>query len=716
MVRISSMSRSRTRVVSRTRAGFLTVIGSLTRFGGLTGRNGLAGVSIFISLAVSSLPAATRAGTIGEDFHEVLLGASPGNPVLGILLLPEQLDVAALEAQMDQAGIRTRWRRHERVVREAQALAQRTQGPLLSELRSRQEAGQIRRVQSFWIINAVAVEAPAETFAALSIHPSVHAVHANLPLPLKLADESPMDSGLSTAVVENGLRVIHAPEAWARGYTGRGSLVGHFDSGAFGLHEAFADRWRGAAPNVPWWEAWYDPHTGSVFPFDTVSHGTHVLGIMVAKPPDSEPLGVAYEASWIAAGALVPYDVNKILSAFEWAVDPDRDPSTIDDVPHALNHSWGTNDDCADTYWGALDVLEAAGIANVFAVANSGPSPASVNSPESRAVTPYRTFSVGAVDPHVEVPLIRGNSARGPSPCDDVSIKPEVAAPGTRIRSTLPTFEGGPPLGAYGTFSGTSMAAPHVTGAIALLFQANASLTTDIVKHALMTTAQDLGDAGEDNTYGWGLIDVDAALTWIETNYPAHPAPASIAGPSLPAEVIVLHWNPPRFIAPGRAVSSYRIYRAEADQPFPEEPIAEVPAFPTDYYDRGLSGEFRYVITAVYDNGVESEPTASIRATASKPAREAPADPLQASVTPNPFRDAATVRFALDASAQATVAVHSVSGALVRSLHSGALGAGEHVVQWDGTGLDGQRAASGTYFVRVTIPGRVRAERLVLLR
>lgn len=98
-------------------------------------------------------------------------------------------------------------------------------------------------------------------------------------------------------------------------------------------------------------------------------------------------------------------------------------------------------------------------------------------------------------------------SSRGPVPndCGSYTTKPEVCAPGVHVRSSWPGS-------VYGYLDGTSMAAPHVAGAVAILRQADPNATSDEIKTVLMATAQGLGPAGEDNTYGWGLIDLAAAL------------------------------------------------------------------------------------------------------------------------------------------------------------------------------------------------------------
>lgn len=88
-----------------------------------------------------------------------------------------------------------------------------------------------------------------------------------------------------------------------------------------------------------------------------------------------------------------------------------------------------------------------------------------------------------------------------------MTIKPEAVAPGTSVRSAVP--------GGYGFKTGTSMASPHAGGVIALLMEAFPWATGTEIKLALLATATDLGVAGEDNTYGHGLIDAGAAYQFL---------------------------------------------------------------------------------------------------------------------------------------------------------------------------------------------------------
>jgi hypothetical protein len=240
------------------------------------------------------------------------------------------------------------------------------------------------------------------------------------------------------------------------------------------------------------------------------------MGTM-AGSVDGDTVGVAPGAEWIAAavvdrGGGIQRSIIDILAAFEWAADPDEDPSTTDDVPDVVNNSWGIPlgyyPSCNETFWEAIDNLEAAGVVCLFAAGNEGPFSGSIRTPADRITTDFNCFSVGAVDGNIPDLTIASFSSRGPSGCDDFTIKPEVTAPGISIRSTNRT-------GGYSTMSGTSMATPHASGAVAILRQFNPNATPSQIKQALMYSAQDLGWTGEDNDYGWGVIDIRRALNYM---------------------------------------------------------------------------------------------------------------------------------------------------------------------------------------------------------
>ncbi len=162
-----------------------------------------------------------------------------------------------------------------------------------------------------------------------------------------------------------------------------------------------------------------------------------------------------------------------------------------------------------------IQALKASEIGVVFSAGNGGPNASTSESPANYP----ESFAVGAVD---ETPAIHFKSSRGPSACDGGGIYPELVAPGVNVLTTDLTFGGRYP-DSYVTVTGTSIAAPHVAGAMGLLLSAYQSLSIAEIETALTTTALDLGDDDPDNTYGNGLLDVMAAYNLLKQTQPQAP-------------------------------------------------------------------------------------------------------------------------------------------------------------------------------------------------
>ncbi|MDX2249957.1 MAG: S8 family serine peptidase [Bacteroidia bacterium] len=382
-------------------------------------------------------------------------------------------------------------------------------------------------IKSYWITNILYVTAKPSLIVELSHRMDVDWLEFDYPIALVEPDSrvTLSGSGVTESVggVEPGLQAINAPAMWALGYTGYGRKTLTVDTGADPTHPAIAGRYWGNF--VPKNLAWFDPNTGSEDPFDCDSHGSHVTGTMLGLDPAThDTIGVAPEAVWMASAAICDNGSEDNLSVMQWAIDPDGDSTTTWDMPDAMNCSWWAPDihpECNSDYVEVLNALEAAGIAVVFAAGNFGPAPSSVTIPQDISTDLVNTFSVGAVNGNVPTTPIVGFSARGPSNCGTAGsllIKPEVAAPGLDVRSSI--LGGG-----YGLFSGTSMASPHAAGAILLLKQAFPYLSGTDLKLALYFSAIDMGEPGEDNSYGMGLIDVYAAYNYLITlgNTPVSP-------------------------------------------------------------------------------------------------------------------------------------------------------------------------------------------------
>ncbi len=462
-------------------------------------------------MVASSVPRAAGAAWMDPELAATLEGAAPGDRIQVFAVLEQQVDLPGILQEM--ASVRAPLAvRHFEVVTRARELARATQGPLLDWLERNRGSG-VTSYHAFWITNAVAVEATAQFVERLAGRPELSSIFPDYPIELIAPASEPATTAATGNGIENGIMVTGAPEMWALGFDGTGTLACHQDTGVDGTHPALADRWRGLEPGVSPSEAWFDPHYGETFPTDSDIHGTHTMGTMVGDDGAGNQIGMAPGARWIGAKTIdVPSgDIfSDAVAGFEWAADPDGDPATMDDVPDVINNSWGlqiaTYGSCRSDFNAAIDTVEAAGVVVVFAAGNEGAQ--GLRSPANRIATDLNVFAVGALNQ--DGATAAGFSSRGPSDCDRQTIKPEVAAVGVHVRSSFPG-------GGYGTLDGTSMASPHVAGAVLLLRQAFPEATPEEIKYALYITAVDLGVEGEDNTYGMGAIDVFEAYSWLKT-------------------------------------------------------------------------------------------------------------------------------------------------------------------------------------------------------
>jgi large repetitive protein len=424
------------------------------------------------------------AGRLHPDVAAKLATLPPGGRLAVIVELTDQEDprLAAAPHRGKRAKLRA-------VVDALRDKANRTQGPLRSLLASEQAAGRAHRLLPLWIKNGLAVTTTEGVIRALAARADVREVRLDrvIPLPTPVpADAQPA----VTEVSEWNLDVIRAPDVWAidPAYTGVGSVVGSFDTGVDGTHPDLAPNYRGNDAI-----SWFDPYGEHESPFDGDGHGTHTTGTAVGGSAGGTNIGVAPGAQWIAAKG---WDDNGVATVsafhqiFQWFMAPGGDPANAPDV---VNMSWSfAEEGCLLDFLADVQALRAAGIFPSFAAGNSGPFPGSVSSPG----TYPESFATGATDIFDEVPYFSG---RGPSPCDG-TVKPNLSAPGDSITSSVPW--------GYDTFSGTSMAAPHVTGAVAVLRAIDPTLTVEELEQILVQGAIDLGDAGPDNDFGSGRLDL----------------------------------------------------------------------------------------------------------------------------------------------------------------------------------------------------------------
>lgn len=382
--------------------------------------------------------------------------------------------------------------------------------------------------EAYWIANAILVRDATEAIARrVAAQPGVDQVlevaEYDVPelLPADPAATTAAQEAAAAAAAEWGVGAVNADRVWSElDVRGEGLVIANIDTGVQFDHPALAARYRGANADgtVSHDYHWYDPaHVcPSAAPCDNQGHGTHTMGTMAGGDEGGTAIGVAPGARWIAAKgceatAQAACTITSLVASGQWTLAPtdtNGQNPRIDLRPHVVNNSWGADTlGFADPFYDQIvDAWNAAGVFAVFSSGNDGANGCTtVGSP---ADSPG-AYAVGA---HDAANHIAPFSSRGPGP--NGRIRPDVSAPGVAVRSSVPGS-------AYGTANGTSMAAPHVTATVALMWAAAPSLIGDIdgTRELLGTTAVDTlnaecgGTEQRNNAFGEGRLDAFAAVT-----------------------------------------------------------------------------------------------------------------------------------------------------------------------------------------------------------
>jgi subtilisin family serine protease len=382
--------------------------------------------------------------------------------------------------------------------------------------------------RTLYIVNGLAVRGNLALVHRLAAHgevvriigdPVVRGIDVDLLAPVPMAPTA----------VEWGVSKIEADKVWTLDNRhGEGIVVASADTGVLWTHPAIKGKyrgWNGATANHDF--NWFDAIQNLAAPTDPHSHGTHTTGTMVGDGGAGNQIGVAPGARWIACrnmdaggnGTPSSYIACNqfFLAPYPHGGDPelDGDPSRAPDI---VNNSWTcpTSEGCdPDTLQPIFAALRAAGILAVAAAGNSGTSCSSVAEPPGIY---DESFVVGATDVSN---FLANFSSRGPVTIDGSNrLRPDVAAPGVDVRSSVP------PSG-YSNFSGTSMASPHTAGAAALLWSAKPQVRGHIgITRCLLSKSarpivqlsfsQTCGGTGPtdrpNNLFGYGLIDAYDAI------------------------------------------------------------------------------------------------------------------------------------------------------------------------------------------------------------
>ncbi|WP_088104358.1 S8 family peptidase [Halalkalibacter urbisdiaboli] len=418
-----------------------------------------------------------------------------------------------------------------------------------------------RILSHFESITAVAVELTEEEALKLSKTPEIEFIEKDDPVQVQ------------SQQIDWGAVKIQAPSVWKNGLSGKGVKVAIIDTGIDTNHPEL-DVVKGVS---------FVSSTTSFI--DDNGHGTHVAGIIGAKNNQSGVIGIAHEVSLYAVKVLdrrgEGYTSN-VIEGIEWALKQEVD---------LINLSMGGRTKSASLE-AILNRAYEQGVLVIAAAGNEGTSDGAGNTVDYPAA--YESvIAVAAVDKQ---------DKRAPFSATGVAV--EVAAPGVSIYSTYLNQS-------YKVDNGTSMAAPHVTAHLALLKQAYPRATHIELRKMLQQQTIDLGEKGRDPHFGYGRIEIPADLKEVQLP-PGRPT--NVKAVKVKAEneqqvdfEVNITWESPSEQHPWIKYSIYRNNKL----------ITTVEGDVQQYVDRVVAGTYTYSVTAVNEEGKESE-KASVTLTVSE--------------------------------------------------------------------------------------------------
>jgi subtilisin family serine protease len=364
------------------------------------------------------------------------------------------------------------------------------------------------------VLDGLAVVVPRRALARLADVPGIERVWPNATYH-PLLDRTP--------------QLIGAPTLWGPtlATAGQGMKIGIIDDGIDQTHPFFNPAGYAYPAGFPKGQTSYttpkvivarafapanSTYAPARLPFDAQQseHGTHVAGIAAGDNGTVTRSGLvisgiaprAYLGNYKALGTPSEFGLNGNSAELAAAVE-----AAVRDGMDVINLSLGETDmePSRDIVVRALDAAADAGIVSTVAAGNSGDlGPGSIDSPGTATKAIAAAASTGGHD-SVETDTPTDFSSIGPAPYS-LAFKPDVTAPGDGVVSSIPAAS-------YAAFSGTSMAAPHVAGAAALLRQRHPTWTPAQVKSALVTTGAPIRSGGEVSPLreGGGRIDLPHA-------------------------------------------------------------------------------------------------------------------------------------------------------------------------------------------------------------
>jgi len=440
------------------------------------------GIVLFLSFLIGQ--GAVAGALIDPALRDFALSRSVTTKVIA-LFVPFVQDLK-LPVQYDVAGVRNYYK----------YATQSTWNIISSKIKG---TGNIRLQSLNWLNASATLLVTPAGLKELSHLPRIKKIYAvsrvqqELPFNSRIATSAPTQPGYSFELTGLSRLIQEQPQV-----DGKGVVLGSLEAGkgADANHPALVGKFL----------KYFDYVTKSdLFPTYPGSHSTHISGIIIGGDRTHIPIGVAPGAKLVQAGGQSDDD-DAILVGMQFMLEPkiDADGKLL---PRAVNNSW--NSSAArdqELFYRAVTAWEAAGILPVFSAGNFGPGASSLTKPHEHPAV----LTVGALG---ENGLITDYSSRGPGSFHGQDTKkPDLSAPGDQINSCIPE-------GDYGKMDGTSMAAPHVVGALALLAQVAPGLKASQLKDLILesVTPSDHQKKGEwDAAYGYGKLNIFEAVKLAE--------------------------------------------------------------------------------------------------------------------------------------------------------------------------------------------------------
>ncbi len=491
---------------------------------------------LIVMMLISSLSVFSYADTETKEqgnhtdkFDKSLISAMDKEDRIDVIVhMAEKADLEEAKREaLDKRFGETEIIERKAVIGALEETAKSSQADLLEFLDKEKQKGRVYSYESFFIINAVRVEADNAIIKELSKRDDIKKITLNK----KIKQDKPIipenknifaARGLSQEEqIEWNIKAIGADRVWKDfGVQGENVTVGIIDTGVYVGNPAIHEKWRGYDKITKTQKTkgnYVDYIEGKAFPDPTPAnnHGTHVAGTILGEMTRNtgekyNRIGVAPGAKFISARAFDDFGGrhDTILKCAEWMLKPG---GKAEDAPDIVNNSWGGSNNIDPWFKDVINVWRKANIFPVFAAGNLTnfeiQQAGTITNPGSLK----EAFAVGAVNSDNKIATF---SKWGPSLFPDAKdrYKPEIVAPGVQIRSGLAN-------GGFASWNGTSMATPHIAGVVALMKSASPNLKVDEIEKILKETALPLKDnmfkESPNMAYGYGLVSAYDAVAAV---------------------------------------------------------------------------------------------------------------------------------------------------------------------------------------------------------